>query len=173
MVGGRGIMCLLFVFLVSNAFFLYADALWAGWASSNHRRKNYCCHLLKYCNVNIKVPEEQDRLEKVVKSALKTNAVGSGRWKSSVTGLDRWTRPLNKRAKSWIGPWVKARGCRRMWILYFPGVRTVLYCGQRWEGDQTSFSDGINTEPRCCVDYRDWWAGVYPKSQQQEICLQW
>lgn len=153
MVGGRGIMCLLFVFTGG--------------------RTKYCCCLFKYCRVDAKVPEEPNRVEKLDQSALKTVAVGSGRWKSSGTWLDRWTCPLNKRAKSWIWPWVKAIEFRRMWILNSPGVRTVLNCEQCWEGDETSFSDGIYTEPQCCVDYHDWRAGVYPKSQQQEICLRW
>lgn len=76
-------------------------------------RTKYCYHLFKHCNVDAKMPEEQDRLGKLDKSALKTIAVGSGRWKSSGTGLDRWSRPLNKRAKSWIWPWVKDR--ERIW----------------------------------------------------------
>lgn len=162
-----------FCFLLAKLFFFfflfYPDALWAGWASSNHSK--YCCHLFKHSNIDAKVPEELDRLGKLDKSALKTIAVESGRWKSLGTGLDRWSRPFNKRAKSWIWSWVKAWERRRMWVLNSPGVGTVLYCGQCWEGDQTSFSDGTNIEPRCCVDYRDWRAGVYPKSQQLEIYL--
>lgn len=83
-------------------------------------RTKYCYHLFKHCNVDAKVPAEQDRLGKLDKSALKTIAVGSGRWKSSGTGLDRWSRPLNKRAKSWIWPWVKDQEHRRMWVLNSP-----------------------------------------------------